>query len=117
MGLALRGGERRRDPRLPLKLAAHCQVGTDYSRGDLLDLSSTGLGLATSQPWPQGTAVRLALALPYTEGPKFCSLSGTVVRIQAGQVGMKLDPAPARIDRELLQGFLSLLAVRRQAML
>jgi hypothetical protein len=117
MGLGLSGGERRREPRLPLQLTAHCQIGGDYERGAVVDLSRNGLGLRTARSFERGTPMRVALALPYTEGPKFCTLSGTVVRSVENQVGMQLDPTVSRGDREVLHGFLALLSMRRQSML
>ncbi len=117
MGMGLASGERRREPRLPLELTAHCQIGNDFSRGSVVDLSRSGVGLRTSKSVPRGTPMRVALALPYTEGPKFCTLSGTVARSADGQVGMQLDPAVSRADREVLHGFLALLNMRRQSML
>ena len=117
MGLGLSGGERRREPRLPLQLTAHCQIGGDYERGAVVDLSRNGVGLRTGRSFPRGTPMRVALALPYTEGPKFCTLSGTVVRSGNNEIGVQLDPGVSRSDRDVLNGFLALLNTRRQAML
>lgn len=106
--------ERRMEPRLPLTLAAHCQVGSAYVRSSVFDLSRTGLGLVTEEPWPPGTPVRVALALPHSEGPKFCTLAGKVVRAVAGAVGVQLDPdAGSAADRDVLQGFIALQRMRR----
>jgi len=105
--------ERRAEQRLPLSLAAHCQVGTDYTRGHLVDVSRRGIGLRTEQPWPAGTDVRVAVALPHHEGPKFCTLAGRVVRARPGGVGLRLDEAKSsRTDREVLSGFLALLSMQ-----
>lgn len=106
--MAVASADRRSDLRLPLSLTAHCQVGTDYSRGLLTDLSRHGLGLSTEQPWPPGTPVRVALALPHHEGPKFCTLAGTVVRTRPGGVGVRLEEKQlSRTDHELLHGFIA----------
>jgi hypothetical protein len=99
---------------MPLNLAAHCQVGSQYSQGWLFNLSRSGMGLRTETAWPRGTAVRVAMALPYTEGPKFCTLSGTVVRSTQDHVGMQLDSTVGRTDRELLHGFIVLMQMKRQ---
>ena len=107
--------ERRSEQRLPLSLTAHCQVGTDYSRGQLTDVSRSGLGLHTPARWPPGTSLRVALALPHSEGPKFCTLAGTVVRARPGGVGVRLDEGKlTHGDREVLQGFLALLEMKRR---
>jgi Tfp pilus assembly protein PilZ len=105
--------DRRAERRLPLSLTAHCQVGTDYTRGHLVDVSRGGIGLRTEQTWPAGTDVRVALALPHHEGPKFCTLAGKVVRERPGGVGVRLDKAKStRSDHEALSGFLALLSMQ-----
>jgi hypothetical protein len=71
-----------------------------------------GLGLATPQAWPRGTPVRVALALPHSDGPRFCTLSGQVVRSNPGHVGMMLDQGISRTDRDVLNGFLALKRTR-----
>ena len=104
--------ERRTEQRMPLSIAAHCQVGADYTRGHLVDVSRNGIGLRTEQSWPKGTDVRVALALPHHDGPKFCTLAGQVVRARPGGVGVRLDEAKSsRSDREVLSGFLALLSM------
>ena len=116
MGLGLSAGERRRAPRLPLDLAAHCQIGGSYSRSSVVDVSRSGLSLRTVGKIASGTPLQIALALPFSEGPRFCSLSGTVVRSTDEKVGIKLDPTVPRIDREVLHGFVALLNARYQSM-
>lgn len=104
--------ERRAAQRLALSLTAHCQVGTQYTRGHVVDVSRSGLGLTTEQKWPPGTPVRVAMALPHTEGPKFCTLAGTVVRERPGGVGLRFDEQNARGDRDVLHGFLAVLGMQ-----
>jgi len=105
--------DRRISPRLPLSLSAHCQVGAEYTRGQVVDVSRSGLGLAIEHAWPEGTQVRVALTLPHREGPKFCTLDGKVVRARPGGVGVHLDERPSG-DRDALQGFVALLGMQRQ---
>ncbi|MBS2027043.1 MAG: PilZ domain-containing protein [Deltaproteobacteria bacterium] len=113
--MVVASSERRADQRLPLSLTAHCQVGTDYSRSDVVDVSRSGIGLRTDTPWPPGTSLRVAMALPHHEGPKFCTLTGTVVRARPGGVGVRLDDSKAsRSDRDVLAGFLAVLSMQRQ---
>ena len=116
MGLGLSAGERRRDPRIPTELPAHCQVNGDYTRGAVIDVSRSGLGLKTEKHIPAGAPLQVAMALPFSDGPRFCSLSGTVVRSAAHWAAVKIDGAVPKVDREVLHGFLALLQVRRQAM-
>lgn len=105
--------ERRAAQRLPLSLTAHCQVGTEYTRSHVVDVSRSGIGLVTEQKWVPGTAVRVALALPHSEGPKFCTLAGTVVRTRPGGVGLRFDEQNSRGDRDVLHGFLAVLGMQR----
>ncbi len=113
--MVVASSERRADQRLPLSLTAHCQVGTDYTRSHVIDMSRSGIGLTTETPWPPGTSLRVAMALPHHEGPKFCTLAGTVVRSRPGGVGVRLDDSKvSRSDREVLSGFLAVLSMQRQ---
>ncbi len=111
--------EQRREIRLPVALTAHCQLGSRYIRDSLSDLSEHGLFLRTQEPAQEGTAVRVALALPHTEGMRFCTLSGVVVRVQRNAAGereglaIRFDDGTAAFDRDMLRGFLSLWGSRR----
>jgi hypothetical protein len=64
-----------------VSLTAHCRIGNRFIRDAVGDLSETGLYLKTKEPARQGTPVRVALALPHGDGPRFCTLVGSVVRI------------------------------------
>ncbi len=88
----------------------------DYTRGSIIDVSRSGIGLKTDKHIPPGAPLQVAMALPFSDGPRFCSLSGTVVRSAANWVAVKIDASVPRIDREVLNGFLALLQMRRQAM-
>ena len=76
----MQGLEKRIFRRYPVELTAHCRVGNRYIRDAIVDLSEGGLYLRTREPAREGTSVRVALALPYAEGPHFCTLVGVVVR-------------------------------------
>src|SRR5437879_5118828 len=79
--------DKRKDPRLPVNLAAHCRLGDRYVRETLQDISLSGLFLRTDETARAGTQVRIALALPYVDGPRFCTLVGNVVRIDRDDAG------------------------------
>ncbi len=113
--------DRRRELRLPVRLTAHCQIGTRYVRDPLGDLSLDGLFLRTNEPASEGTAVKIALALPYSDGPRFCTLAGRVVRAERALNGARLglaiefDETTSEFDRQMLRGFLALWGGRRLA--
>lgn len=113
--------ERRRDARMPVTLTAHCQIGSRYVRDMLSDISLGGLFMRTDEPASDGSAVRVALALPYADGLRFCTLTGTVVRTarEAGGrragVAIAFDDESDPFDREMLRGFLALWGARRVA--
>ncbi len=103
--------EKRVAPRVPVALTAHCRIGTRYVRDPVADLSLQGLYLKTREPAREGTRVRVAMALPDREGTRFCTLDGSVARIDIDARGIlrglgvrfanELDP----IDRQALESF------------
>lgn len=108
------GQEKRVFPRIVVSLTAHCQIGSRYVRDAVGDLSEGGLYLKTREPARQGTPVRVALALPYADGPRFCTLVGEVARLDRDPRGLLkglgvsfLSPQIAENDRVALHGFLS----------
>lgn len=111
--------EKRREPRLPVALAAHCRLGDHYVRETLGDLSLCGLYLKTGEAAREGMEVRIALALPYVDGPRFCTLVGNVARVERDEtgrisgLGVSFDEHLDRFDRDLLRGFLALWASRK----
>ena len=113
--------EKRAEPRLAVTLAAHCRVGDRYLRESLTDVSPSGLFLATRERFAMGAPVRVALALPYADGPRFCTLVGTVVRVAhdpAGSpngLGVAFEGEVNGLDRELLKGFIALWGGRKPA--
>lgn len=74
-------GEKRGAPRVSIALTAHARIGNRHIRDTISDLSSGGLYLKTRQVAKEGTPVRVALALPYADGPRFCTLVGNVARV------------------------------------
>ncbi len=105
--------EKRIFPRVPVALTAHCRIGNRYVRDAVADLSTGGLYLKTKEPARAGTAVRVALALPSNEGPKICTLVGSVARIDRDSrgflkgLGVSFTPTEmAPLDRSALVGFL-----------
>lgn len=81
------GSERRVFRRYPVALTAHCRVGNRFVRDAVADLSEGGLYLRTREPAREGTEVRLAIALPNSDGPSFCTLVGNVARQDRDELG------------------------------
>lgn len=79
--------EKRRSPRVEVELTAHCQIGHVFHRLPVADLSRGGLRLATRERTREGTPVRIALALPFEDGVRFCTFSGHVARIATDALG------------------------------
>ena len=108
------GEEKRRAPRVAVMLPAHCRVGQRHQREMLSALSLGGFFLKTQDRVAPGTVVRAALALPLLDGLRFCTLVGSVVRVEEGTdgsvqgLGVALQPDLDRCDRDLLTGFISL---------
>jgi hypothetical protein len=71
-------------------LTAHCRIGTRFIRDSVADLSQGGLYLKTKEPAREGTPVRVAIALPHQDGPKFCTLVGSVARVDRDPRGRLL---------------------------
>ena len=80
--------EKRVFTRVPVVLTAHCRIGNRFIRDAVADLSEGGLYLKTREPAREGTAVRVALALPHQEGPRFCTLVGNVARVDRDPRGI-----------------------------
>lgn len=107
--------EKRSFLRVPVTLTAHCRLGNRYVRDAIADLSPGGLYLRTKEPAKAGTPVRVALALPYKEGPKFCTLVGNVARIDRDPRGRPLglgvsfeEDEMSAVDVKALHGFLEI---------
>lgn len=80
--------DRRKSPRVPTSLHAHCQIGTRYVREALGDLSVTGFFLRTRETAAEGSPVRAAVAVPHAEGPRFLTLVGRVARVTRDGLGV-----------------------------
>lgn len=80
--------EKRVFPRLTVTLTAHCRIGNRYVRDPVGDLSLGGLFLRTRERAKEGTPVRVALALPSNHGPRYCTLVGSVARIERDGAGL-----------------------------
>ncbi len=84
----MQGQEKRVFVRVPVVLTAHCRIGNRFIRDAVADLSEGGLYLKTREPAREGTPVRVAIALPHEEGPRFCTLVGNVARVDRDQRGI-----------------------------
>jgi uncharacterized protein (TIGR02266 family) len=116
----MRQGEQRSFPRVPVALTAHCRIGTHFSRDPVADLSEGGLYLRTRDVSAEGTPVRVALALPTTDGVRVCTLVGRVARVDrdvrggARGLGVRLTAQDiTAADREALRGFVVARAAMR----
>ena len=104
--------EKRVFPRVVVSLTAHCQIGNRYVRDAVGDLSEGGLYLKTREPARPGMPVRVAIALPYADGPRFCTLVGEVARLDRDPkgimrgLGVSFSRQIANPDREALHGFI-----------
>jgi hypothetical protein len=104
--------EKRGFPRIPVTLTAHCRIGNRYVKDPVADLSEGGLFLKTREPAREGTPVRVALALPFGDGPKYCTLVGSVARIDRDGrgvlrgLGVSFTAELPIGDRQALNGFL-----------
>jgi hypothetical protein len=87
--MQMRPEEKRAHTRLPVSLTAHCRLGNRYVREPVADLSLGGLLLKTREPVREGTPVRVAVSLPMPEGPRICTLAGTVTRVQKDPRGLR----------------------------
>lgn len=76
--------------RVTVSLAAHCRIGDRYVRDLICDLSVGGLYLKTREPAREGTPIRVAVALPFQDGAKFCTLVGSIARVDRDQRGILL---------------------------
>ena len=106
--------EKRIYPRVHVTLTAHCRIGNRFIRDAVADLSEGGLYLRTKEPAREGTPVRVALALPFLDGPKFCTLVGAVARVDRDARGSARGLGVSFIgteigvtDRTALTGFLA----------
>lgn len=81
------GHEKRVFPRIAVALTAHCRIGNRFVKDAVADLSEGGLYLKTKEPAAAGTPVRVAIALPFSEGPRYCTLVGAVARIDKDSRG------------------------------
>lgn len=105
--------EKRASQRVPVSLTAHCRLGNRYVRDPIGDLSLGGLYLRTRELVKEGTPVRVAIALPFSDGPRFCTLVGNVARVDRDGRGHLrglgvsfADAEIAQVDRETLLGFI-----------
>jgi hypothetical protein len=105
--------EKRAARRVAVSLTAHCQIGSRFVKDPVGDLSGDGLYLKTREPVKEGLPVRVALALPHEEGPRFCTLVGSVARLDRDDRGRPLGIGVsftreqiASPDLETLQGYL-----------
>ncbi len=80
--------EKRATPRMPVTLTGHCRIGNRFVREPVVDLSLGGLYLRTREAVKTGIPVRVALALPWEDGPRFCTLVGNVARVERDPRGL-----------------------------
>jgi uncharacterized protein (TIGR02266 family) len=115
--LAETAAEKRKSLRVPVTLTAHCRIGNRFLREPVGNLSTTGLYLRTRERVKEGTPVRVALALPHEDGPRFCTLVGSVARIDKDSSGTHRGVGVcftteqiSFVDRSHLEAFVSVRA-------
>ena len=96
--------DKRVSRRVAVSLTAHCRIGTRYVRDFISDLSATGLYLKTREPAREGTPIRVAVALPFQEGAKFCTLVGSIARVDRDQRGILRGLGVSFVDDEIAPG-------------
>ncbi len=111
------GRDKRVFPRIQVALTAHCRIGNRFVRDAVADLSEGGLYLRTKEPARAGTPVRVALALPFFDGLRYCTLVGIVARVDRDArgvmrgLGVSFEALTTGLrDHAALKGFLSLKA-------
>ncbi len=104
--------DKRTSPRVAVSLTAHCRIGTRYVRDFISDLSVSGLYLKTREPAREGTPIRVAVALPFEDGARFCTLVGSIARVDRDNrgilrgLGVTFDSAEiASDDKEAVSAF------------
>ena len=114
MAQSSRVQEKRRARRVSVALTGHCRIGNRFARNPVADLSAGGLYLKTREPAANGAPVRVAIALPYSDGPRFCTLAGCVVRVDRDEkghlcgIGVSFSEEQiATMDRDVLEKFLA----------
>lgn len=104
--------EKRDSRRVSVTLTAHCRLGNRHVRDAICDVSRGGLYLKTREPVREGTEVRVAMALPWAEGHRFCTLVGNVARVDRDSRGIlrgwgvRIAPQTDSNDRQTLEHFL-----------
>lgn len=96
--------DRRCSPRWPVTLLANCLVGTHFLRNAVADLSSSGAFIRTTEIFPEGLPVRVAMALPTDEGPRLCTFVGTVARVAPDTEGDAMPGIGVAFSSETLAG-------------
>lgn len=101
--------------RVPVTLTAHCRLGNRFLREAVGNLSIGGLYLRTRERAREGTPIRVALALPHGDGPRICTLAGTVVRVDRDEHGLSNglgvrfeEKEISELDRQTLRRFVTL---------
>ena len=79
--------QRRRTLRLSLEPLVHIACGGRSQRGQVLDVSESGIAVCGCDPLPRGAAVQLRLLLPGMKSP--IEVNGTVARCAAERVGIR----------------------------
>ena len=110
---SMEGQDKRIFPRVLVAITAHCRIGNRFVRDPIVDLSEGGLYLKTKEPARSGTEVRVALALPYPDGPRYCTLVGSVARVDRDSRGfsrglaVSFEGVSGQLnDRKALKAFL-----------
>ncbi|HEU5450578.1 MAG TPA: PilZ domain-containing protein [Terriglobales bacterium] len=96
---------RRRTQRLSLEPLVHIACGGRAQRGQVVDISESGIGATISEPLPRGTTVELRLLLPGMKDPIL--VSGIVARSTPELMGIRFAEFAAEEHQAVLQDWLA----------
>ena len=81
-------------------LSARITIGNQQYRATILDISSIGVFVETGEPFPEGQRMEVSFTLP--NNPEPLTLSGRVVWVGQGGVGVKLEKLTAAEEKIIL---------------
>ena len=97
----------RRALRLSLEPVVHIAAAGHSLRGQVLDISERGIGVAVREPLPLGTTVQLRLLLPGMKVP--LETAGGVVHVESDRMGIRFAQFSSREHQLRLLDWLSYL--------
>jgi c-di-GMP-binding flagellar brake protein YcgR len=113
-------GERRAVARLQAVFSAEVRPegADDWATVELVDISITGAGVVAVDWWPVGQSMELACVLPLWRGELDLHVIGRIVSLrptawrssvlarQRYRYGLRFEPLPSRLERDLMAAIL-----------